>query len=124
VAIGGNDGILRVYKCIDGTDQSKSSDNINCILIDPRQTLSSEPYREYKNNGHSKDIFDISWGASSPSSNLVLTASSDFTVFIYNIGLNGGMSSQFHDKPIQILKHPDIVSAAAFKIGVITTLLL
>jgi hypothetical protein len=43
----------------------------------------------------------------------------DFTVCVYNIGqaFNGGQT--YSDKPIQILKHPDIVSAAAFKVGVI-----
>lgn len=88
-------------------------------MIDPRQTLSSEPYREYRTHEFQKDIFDISWGASSPSSNLVLSASQDFTVCVYNIGQAQVFTGVYKDKPIQILKHPDIVSAAAFKINVI-----
>ena len=59
--------------------------NMN-ICLDPRQTLSSEPYREYRTHEFQKDIFDISWGTSSASSNLVLSASQDFTVCVYNIG--------------------------------------
>lgn len=59
-------------------------------MLDSKQTLSPEPYREYRNNGHSKDILDIDWGKSSQNSNLILTASSDFTVFVYNIATVGG----------------------------------
>ena len=87
MAVVGNDGILRIFKCIEGTDESKLFKNL--IVIDPRQTLSSEPVREYKNSCHSKDIFDIRWGTSSPSSTIILTASSDFTVFIYDIKASG-----------------------------------
>jgi len=46
------------------------------------------PTREYR-NGHSQDIFDINW--STKYLNMILTASSDFTVLIYNITV---------DKPI------------------------
>lgn len=44
----------------------------------------------YRNHSHSKDILDIDWGKSSQNSNLILTASSDFTVFVYNIATVGG----------------------------------
>jgi WD40 repeat protein len=89
-------------------------------VIDPRQTFSSEPFRECRNhNSDSKDIFDIAWGSSLPNSNTILTACSDFTVYIYNIMTkNTSVASQFFDRPVQILKHPDLVSAAQFKIGV------
>ena len=87
-------------------------------MIDPRQTLSSEPVREYKNSCHSKDIFDIRWGTSSPSSTIILTASSDFTIFIYDIKASSAEENKYIKKPIQILKHPDMVSTASFKIGV------
>lgn len=69
-------------------------------LLGGREVLGSEPFRVYRN--HQKDIFDVAWGASSPSSNLVLSASSDCSVFVYNITANattiGG--PLYNDKPI------------------------
>jgi len=47
-----------------------------------------------------------------------LTASSDFTIFIYDIKASSAEENKYIKKPIQILKHPDMVSTASFKIGV------
>jgi WD40 repeat protein len=77
--------------------------------IDSRLTLDFNPFREYKNN-HTSDIVDVNW--STKNLNIILSASSDTTILIYNISL---------DRPIQVLSHPDIVSSALFKYGVINS---
>ena len=41
--------------------------------------------------------------------NLILTASGDSNVLIFNINI---------DKPLKILQHPDMVTSAIFKINV------
>ena len=81
MATGGKDGVLRIYKTLEPGELDPNS----------RDTINPVPFREYR-NGHNSDIFDINW--STKNSNLLLTASSNFTVLIYNIGL---------DKPLQIL---------------------
>ena len=75
-------------------------------MIDEKQTYGQSPFREFI-NVHKADIFDIHW--SSKSLFLIITASADQTVALYNITL---------DKPLQIFQHPDIVSACSFKVNV------
>ena len=75
-------------------------------MVDEKQTYGQSPFREFK-NVHKADIFDIHW--SSKSLFLIITASADQTVALYNITL---------DKPLQIFQHPDIVSACSFKVNV------
>ena len=50
--------------------------------MDERQTLNEVPFKVY-NNVHKSDIFDICW--SPKNENLVITASSDTTLALYNI---------------------------------------
>ncbi|CDW78911.1 wd repeat-containing protein [Stylonychia lemnae] len=85
MATGGKDGILRVWKCC------QSSKELN-----QRQTINPVPIREYT-SVHQSDIFDVNW--STKHLNIILSASSDFNVLIYNIN---------HEKPLKVLQHPDI----------------
>lgn len=94
MAAAGKLGVLKIYKIADSHD------------LNNRTTINPNPYKEYK-NCHDSDILDINWNTKNL--NLVLTASTDQKVIIYNINI---------DRPIQILTHPDMVSSACFKIGV------
>lgn len=64
------------------------------------------PYREF-HNAHSSDILDISWSSKNP--NLVLTASADYNVLIFDINV---------EKQLRVLQHPSYVTSAHFKINV------
>ena len=69
LAAGGEDGVLRIWNVLDISEED-----------DPVSLIKNEPFREYAT--HNKEIIDISWN--SLNSNILLTASKDKTVILWN----------------------------------------
>jgi len=99
-AVGGKDKVLKIYK-VHEVDMTNGNKNYDLL-----QLFEKEPYKEFK--GHTLDILDISWSSSNEGSNLILTASFDLKVMLWDI------HSMNTTTPLAIYDHPEIVTSVSF----------
>jgi WD40 repeat protein len=102
MATGGQDNVLRLWQVLNHESithfKSYNPDGEQVPLLNPI------PFKEWTGY-HQADIFEINWSPKDPSTPYLLSVSADCLVIIWNINF---------DKPVQILKHQDILCSAIF----------